>query len=202
MIKSFVGSLIVSVCIIAAGSFASWYLATTEALDLEDAELVSSIIAIAASVGALVSATFVIFSYLQTNRAFIESQRPQLLIVLDNKYESGTNMPVSFIHYHNITNNKFDDLTIKLTVTVNDTEYSLDHLFRPNMTMIGQDRRQRRFEPYGELANVGVDMPTQAELGSKIELAIIYEYTFDRKADWVHAQKYEWEANSKRWEIC
>ncbi|KPQ23352.1 MAG: hypothetical protein HLUCCA13_13870 [Halomonas sp. HL-48] len=162
----------------------------------------SSIIAIAASVGALVSATFVIFSYLQTNRAFIESQRPQLLIVLDNRYESGTSIPVSFIHYQNITNNKFDDLTIKLTVTVSGTKYSLDHLFRPNMTMIGQDRRQRRFEPYDELANVGVDMPTQEGLGSKIELAIIYEYTFYHKSDRVRAQKYEWDSNSKRWEIC
>jgi len=177
-------------------------LTVSKSLDLDDAELVSSIVAIAASIGALVSATFVIFSYLQTNRAFIEAQRPQLLILVDNKYENGTNLPVSFIHYQNITHNKFDDLTIRLEFTVDGTKYSLDHLFRSDMTMIGQDRRQRNFKTYDELANVGVDMPTHESLGSRMELDITYEYTFDRKLDRVHAQKYEWNGNSKRWEIC
>ncbi|MDN3520181.1 hypothetical protein [Halomonas ramblicola] len=201
-IRTIIGSIAVSVGIIAAGSFASWYLAVSKSLDLDDADLVSSIIAIAASVGALVSATFVIFSYLQTNRAFIEAQRPQLLILLDNKYEHETNLPVSFIHYHNITQNKFDDLKIIVEVTINGEKHSLDHLFRSSMTMIGQDRRQRKFKPYDELANVGVDMPAQESLGNKIELDITYEYIFYRKLDRVHAQKYEWDGKSKRWEIC
>lgn len=194
--------MIVSIFIISAGLFASWYLGSNENLDLDDADLVSSFIAIAASVGAFVSATFVIFSYLQTNRAFIESQRPQLLIFLDNKYNNDTNLPVSFIHYNNITNNKFDDLTIRVKIVVNGTEYSLDHLFRSDMTMIGQDCRQRKFEPYQELADVGVDMLIQEDLESKIELAITYEYTFYCKSDRVQAQKYEWDSDSKRWEIC
>ncbi|MEQ7870650.1 hypothetical protein V6R97_08355 [Chromohalobacter salexigens] len=194
--------MIVSVALITAGLCASWYLTVSKSLDLDDAELVSSIVAIAASVGALVSATFVIFSYLQTNRAFIEAQRPQLLILLENKYESETNLPVSFIHYNNITHNKFDDLTIVVEVTIDGTKYSLGHLFRSGMTMIGQDSRQRSFKPCDELANVGLDMPAYESLGSKIELDITYEYTFYRKLDRVHAQKYEWNGNSKRWEIC
>lgn len=52
---------------------AGLYVAKSSTLGLSGSDLIQAEIAIAACFGALVSATFVIYSYIRTNEAFIES---------------------------------------------------------------------------------------------------------------------------------
>ena len=186
-------------CAIAACSL--YYLSTSSSLELNDSQLVNSYITITASLGALVSATFVVFSYLQTNNAYIEAQRPHLLIQIESLKLEGLMTPVSIVHYQNITNNRFNDLTVHLKVSACNREYSLSELFRQNMTMIGQDHRQRTFDPVEELNKLGLDLQSTAEAGSEVSLSVNYEYTFNKKLDQVNAQKYQWNAISKEWAI-
>lgn len=177
------------------------YLANGNELQIKDSELISLYISIAACLGALVSATFVVFSYLQTNSAYIEVQRPHLLAMVENLVLEGTGDPVSRLHYHNITNNRFTDLTLNLKVTACNREYSLSELFRKKMTMIGRDQRQRSFQPIKELKALGLDLQATAESGNEVTLEIEYEYTFNKVKDLVNAQMYRWNASRREWEI-
>lgn len=166
-------------------------------LGLTNSEIIDALIAVVTSLGALISATFVIFSYLQTNKAFIEAQRPHLLIqiVKDPKSE------VVFILYRNITNNRFSDLTISLIATALNREIDLSYLFREKMTMIGQDSRQRIFSSIEELEKHGLDLQNVASGGNEINLFVNYSYTFNDEIDFVPAQKYRWDTKSESWEI-
>ncbi|TOM79124.1 hypothetical protein, partial [Vibrio parahaemolyticus] len=64
-------------------------------ITLEDSEVVTALIALFGTLGALISATFVVASYMQTNNAYIESQRPHLLILAESLTEKGTAEPVT-----------------------------------------------------------------------------------------------------------
>lgn len=177
------------------------YLANCSELEINDADLISLYISIAACLGALISATFVVFSYLQTNKAYVEAQRPHLLAMIQNLVLEGSGDPVSRLHYHNITNNRFDDLTLNLKVKAANREYSLSELFRKKMTMIGRDQRQRSFQPIKELKSLGLDIQATAESGSEVILEVNYEYTFNNVKDIVNAQMYRWSATRREWEI-
>lgn len=60
------------ILIIAAGS-ATAYIIKCSSLVISDADLVSNLVALFACLGALISATFVVYSYIQTNKAFLLS---------------------------------------------------------------------------------------------------------------------------------
>ena len=180
----------------------SWAIVYCDSLGLRPNEVVSSLIAVIASLGALVSATFVVASYLQTNKAYVESQRPHLLILVESLKNNESGEPLSRIHYHNITNNRFNDLTISVRVESDNKTYDLSHLFRKRMAMIGQDRRQRSFKPVKELSKAGLDLQETSTSGKEVKLMIGYEYTFNGIVDIVNAQQYRWDAGGQRWEIC
>ncbi len=123
--------------------------------------------------GALISAAFVVFSYIHTNGSFIESQRPHLLIFMQNSFsQAGASM--STLQYHNITTNRFKDLTIHLRVKASNREYSLSELFRSKMTMIGLDQRQRTFDPLLELNNLGLNVENTVQQGNEVTLSVAY----------------------------
>lgn len=199
MTKVTVSIVVFLVLLAAAGS---WAIVYCDSLELKPNEVVSSLIAVIASLGALVSATFVVASYLQTNKAYVESQRPHLLILVESLKNSDSGEPISRIHYHNITNNRFKDLTISLKVESDNRTYDLSHLFRKCMTMIGQDRRQRSFKPVEELGKAGLNLQETSSSGKEVKLMVGYEYTFNGVVDIVNAQQYRWDASSQMWEIC
>ena len=184
-----------------AAALSVLYLANGSDLQIKDSDLISLYISIAACLGALVSATFVVFSYLQTNNAYIEAQRPHRLAMMESLVREGTGEPVSRVHYQNITNNRFTDLTLDIKVTAGNREYSLSELFRKKMTMIGRDQRQRSFHPLKELQALGLDLQSTAESGNEVTLDVSYEYTFNKKKDVVNAQMYRWNASRREWEI-
>jgi hypothetical protein len=165
-----------------------------DSLQLKPSEVVNTLIAIFASLGALISATLVVASYLQTNKAFVESQRPHLLVFVESLKQEG-------IHYHNITNNRFDDLSISVVIFANNREYDLSNLFRNNMTMIGQDKRQRSFLTFDEVNKHGLDIQNTAKSGREVKLKVGYRYTFNGELDIVNAQEYLWNAVVEDWQI-
>lgn len=174
---------------------------------MKDADLVSAQIAVAACLGAFVSTTFVVFSYMTTNKAYVEAQRPHLLVQVESlkvpKDDSPDRLiPNTRIHYRNITTNRFRDLTLIVAVTANNRNFVLDDLFRSKMTMIGLDSRQRTFDPVAELKSRGLELQQVAAQGSEVRLTIGYTYTFNGKADHVDAQTYRWDARYEEWVIC
>lgn len=192
---------IVSFLILFAAAGA-WGIVYCDTLGLKPNEMVTALIAVIASLGALVSATFVVASYLQTNKAYIESQRPHLLILVKSLKHNESGQPVSRIHYHNITNNRFNDLTITVSVDAENRTYDLSHLFRSKMTMIGRDQRQRSFNPIEELTKLGLDLQGTARSGKEVKLRVGYKYTFNGVEDVVNAQEYRWDAGDQQWSIC
>ncbi len=193
-------SIVIFLVLLAA--VGSWAIVYCDALELRPNEVVSSLIAVIASLGALISATFVVASYLQTNKAYVESQRPHLLILVESLKHNESGQPMSRILYHNITNNRFNDLTISVRIESDNKAYDLSHLFRKNMTMIGQDRRQRSFKPVEELSKAGLNLQETSSSGKEVKLMVGYEYTFNGVVDKVNAQQYRWNAGDQQWEIC
>jgi hypothetical protein len=197
----------ITVFLLLVAAIASAYISRFTILQLTDADLVNAHIAIAACLGAFVSATFVVFSFLQTNKAHIESHRPHLLLQIENLQarendESGRLIPMSMIHYRNITNNRFNDLTIIVVVTAVNRRFDLSDMFRKEMTMIGLDARQRTFNPLVELRNRGLELQDVAGEGNEVQLTIDYRHTFNGEEDYVNAQSYRWDAKRQEWAIC
>jgi len=193
-------SIVIFLTLLAA--VGSWAIVYCDALELKPSEVVSSLIAVIASLGALVSATFVVASYLQTNKAYVESQRPHLLTLVESRKYDVSGEPLSIIHYHNITNNRFNDLTIHIKAESDNRVYDLSYLFRQNMAMIGQDRRQRSFKPVEELSKAGLNLQETSSSGKEVKLMVGYEYTFNGVVDKVNVQQYRWDAGTQLWEIC
>lgn len=187
--------IIVFLLVLAAAAGAS-VIISYDALGIDTNEKISALISISASLGALISAAFVVASYMQTNKAFVESQRPHLLIMVQSSAH------ITTIHYHNITNNRFADLTISVVVIADGHNYRLSHLFREKMTMIGQDRRQRSFDTFAETHRLGLDMQAMDASWNEVKLKIGYSYTFNGAKDMVEAQEYRWDPTVQQWIIC
>lgn len=199
--------ILITVALILVATVAATYLHRSDALSLTDSELLNAHIAIAASLGAFVSATFVVFSYLQTNRAYVESQRPHLLVQIENLKANEDNssarlVPMTRIHYRNITTNRFTDLSLVVYIVKGKSTFNLSDLFREKMTMIGLDSRQRTFNTFTELRGRGLELQEVTSSGSVVQLIIDYEYTFNGKRDYVSAQMYRWDAARQEWSIC
>jgi len=185
-------------------AIASSYFLWSSALQLE--HKIGSQIALGATLGALISAAFVIWSFIQTNKAFIESKRPQLLIQVESVKLQSVGEPVSMIpwtkiHYSNITDNKFDDLTIQVFVYCETTRINFNHLFRTSMSMIARDSRVRSFKTYDEIENRGFNLRQLANDNRDVFMNLQYEYSFNGARDLIDAQLYKWNKEQERWDI-
>ncbi|OEE73658.1 hypothetical protein A1QQ_16975 [Vibrio ordalii FF-167] len=112
------------------------------------------------------------------------------------------NQPRSTLQYRNVTQNRFNDLTIDIKVMAANRTYSLSELFRSNMAMIGYDQRQRTFDPIQELNNRGLNLQQVAGQGNEVSLEVSYSYTFNGVKDSVLAQMYRWNLARNEWEIA
>ena len=180
------------------------YIAVSDALS--HSEVIQAQIGVFATYGALVSATFVVYSYLQTNFAFVESQRPQLFLWVESMKgkedtNSTTEFPVTRIHYKNVTANQFSDLTIGVRVDAANNSFNLDDLFQENMTMIGHDQRQRWFNTINELKNKGCDLNATTAAGTEVFLKLSYSFSFAGERRVVPCQRYKWDVLTNQWLI-
>lgn len=176
-------------------------------LPLTASELIQAQVGIFATFGALVSAVFVVYSYVQTNWAFVESQRPQLLVQVETRRMKRTkaadeDFPATFIHYKNITANQFADLTIIVHVSAENRSIDLSDLFRPGMVMIGHDQRQRWFDTYKLLQERTLDLKEVTARGHQALLKLSYTYTYSGERKTVYCQEYKWDLPVEQWIIA
>ncbi|CAH8189376.1 hypothetical protein C4G60_RS06455 [Vibrio parahaemolyticus] len=193
--------VIISLFLIALALFGSYHVYNVSNDMLPTKDKVTAYITIVATLGALISAAFVVFTYIHTSAAYVESQRPHLLTFMQNSFNQH-NQPMSTLQYHNVTQNRFNDLTIDIKVMAANRTYSLSELFRSNMAMIGYDQRQRTFDPIQELNNLGLNLQQVAGQGNEVSLEVSYSYTFNGVKDSVLAQMYRWNLARNEWEIA
>ncbi|HEY9200530.1 MAG TPA: hypothetical protein VIQ81_02945 [Gammaproteobacteria bacterium] len=193
------------ILLLVIGVTALW-LPNSKTVNLTAYELVQAEIALLATLGALVSATFVVYSYLQTNMAFLESKRPQLLVQVESQnlqksQEDPEIIPLSLIHYRNVTHNQFNDLNINITVESANRTVDISDLFKNNMVMIGHDSRIRRFKPIELLCERGMDINRLTAAGNEVLMKIQYEYSFLNNNEVVSCQEYKWDPTISQWII-
>ena len=198
--------VIISVFILVAWVAASWFLLTSAGLGLTNAELVENLILLATAAGAFVSTTFVVWSYVQTHSAFVLSQKPALLLFVNNLKVQRSPANPEIVHmtqvaYRNTTLNSFYDLTLKLSVTVSNRTIDLSDLFTPRMYMAGRDERQRQFVTVDELSSRGLDLNAVAERGNEAILSLRYEFTFLGHVEVITVQYYKWERDKQLWSL-
>ena len=165
---------------------------------IKEVERINSLISLLACLGGFIAATFVIYSYYLTNRAFVASQRPALLLQVGNevvKDHPGSTAPTHFtkIPYKNTTHNAFTDLSIEVRLQVGDQEADFDDLFTPGMYVAGQDERIRRFDTCAECAKRGVDLAENEALGHEVTLTLRFTYSFLGKTESHAVQAYRWQ---------
>ncbi|MBU0707835.1 hypothetical protein KKG41_05695 [Patescibacteria group bacterium] len=166
---------------------------------LDNNQKIQNLIALVALSVAIISVVFVINSYLLTNAAFVLSQQPSLLIQVNSGKEN--NVPYTQIHYRNVTNNTFFDLTFNISVYANNKVIDISDIFRSKMNMPGQDSRQRTFKTAEILSAKGFDILNIDPSKTSVRLTIEYQYIFMNNATNILAQEYKWNHQLSQWEI-
>lgn len=162
--------------------------------------IVSNIIQIWICVSVLISVIFVIYSYIQTNRAFVLSQKPHLLLmVLDRTNNATPPAHRTQIHYENKSNNPFYDLNISVKLSTQNTTVDLSDLFSPNMYMAVGDTRDWTFDTKKQLLQRGFDLDAAVRANKIIILLLEYSFSFNNKKEIIKVQEYIWKNNG--WQI-
>jgi hypothetical protein len=156
--------------------------------------------------GALISAIFVVNSYIQTNKVFLLSQRPSLLIQVQGQHiqinaQNNEPVPHTFVHYSNTSQNDFDDLTIVLKLQASNRIIDLADLFKPKMFMAAPDKRHRKFETLALLSQRGVDIESETRTGNQVLLSTGYTFTFNYKLEEKKGPVYKWNGQIRNWEL-
>jgi len=198
--------IIITIVLIVLATIFSIWLINSDSLKLTDAEVISNLILVSASLGAFISATFVIWSYIHTNAAFILSQKPALLLFINNLNVKRTDDDPEIVHmtqviYRNTTNNTFYDLTIKVVLQIANRTIDLSDLFTEKMYMAGYDERQRQEVTVDILNERGVNLLEQASNGHEALLTLSYQFTFNNNLENIEVQKYRWETDKGLWSV-
>lgn len=190
-----------AILIIIAAS-ATAYLIKSTSLFLNDAQLVSSLIALFGCLGALISATFVVYIYIQTNRVFLIGQKPFLLIQIQSK-KLQTNphgvVSVTSINFTNTSQNEFNDLTLYVKLQVRNRKWDISDLFTPNMFMAAQDRKQKNFKTLPYLSKRGLNINKATAFGYQVLLSTYYTFTFNNKLEDRQGPEYKWNSRKQLW---
>ena len=173
---------------------------------MNDAELVSNLISLFVCLGTLISATFIVYSYMQTNKAFMLSQKPFLLIQVVSEHlqpdPQAQPIPFTIIHYTNTSQNEFVDLTIFVKIHVSNRVVDISDLFRTKMFMAAHDQRNRRFETLSFLSTRGLDINAETASGNQVILSTHYTFNFSNKLEMRQGPEYKWNSQIKHWEIA
>jgi hypothetical protein len=198
--------IIISLSLILCAFVTALFIIDTTSLQLDDADVVTSLIAIFTCLGVLVSATFVVYSYALTNETYLKSQKPSLLIQVKSEHlqpnpQTQSTSPFTFIHYKNTSQNEFEDLTIYVKLYVGNRELDLSDLFRPKMFMAAHDQRHRRFETVPFILRRGIDINSETAAGNQVILSTSYFYTYNKKREDRKGPEYKWNAQIQHWEL-
>lgn len=169
---------------------------TSSSICLTDSQFINSTIAILACLGGFISATFVIYSYIQTNKAFLIGLKPSLLIQVASE-----NNQTTLIHYTNTSNNEFIDLTIVLDLKIGNKKINLNDLFKAKMSMAAHDKRHKRINTCNEVNQRGIDLNKEVNSGNNAILITSYTYSFNEKIETRIGAEYKWNISIQQWEL-
>lgn len=169
-------------------------------LGLNAADIASNIIQIWICVGAFISTVFVVFSYIQTNRVFVLSQMPHLLLFVNEldvarSQDNKELVHMTVINYVNNSNNPFYDLSLFIKITTQSTIVDLSDLFAKTMYMAAHDSRQRNFVTIDELKRRGFDLTAVVAQNQQIILTLAYKFTFNNAIEEIKVQEYFWDTS-------
>lgn len=180
----------------------------SQILDLNDAEKFSNTIQLWACAGALISAIYIISSYITTNKAFIHSQKPILTISagqhpqkIVRDRESNEEVHATQIVYANVSNNPFYDLTLSIKIICGHIETDISDIFKPKMYLGPHDSRNRNFITKDILQEKGFNLDRQSSEGKQIIMQLGFSYTFLSKPEAIKAQSYTWSPTRQAWDI-
>ncbi|MEW6672623.1 MAG: hypothetical protein AB1427_13030 [Thermodesulfobacteriota bacterium] len=198
--------IIISILLIIAAIGTSLYLMLSPNEVLNDNQLVSSLIAVFACLGVLISATFIVYSYIQTNQIFLLGQKPSLLIQVESQHlqpnpQTQSVVPFTIIHYTNTSQNEFTDLTLIVKLRISNRDIDLSDLFKPKMFMASRDQRNKRFETLAFLSKRGVDINNETAYGNQVLLIISYTFTFNKELEERNGPEYKWNGQIQHWEL-
>lgn len=196
--------IIISLIVLSVAGVFGLYI--SKYIELSNNEKLQNIFCLIAASSGIIATTFVLYSYIQTNSAFVDSQRPSLLVQVDSPHMTDPARPAFLrpftrIHYKNVTGNTFADLSFNIRVFTNDKSVDISDLFRPTMNMPAYDTRQRNFDTIDELQKKGINILEEARPDNKIKLEISYSYTYMGKKEKILAQIYEWDIAKRIWNI-
>ncbi|MBI2984988.1 MAG: hypothetical protein HYY50_05195 [Candidatus Kerfeldbacteria bacterium] len=145
-------------------------------------------------IAAFISASFVIASFWHTNKAYVASKKPALLI----RVMKGN--PTTEIHYMNTTDNAFEDLTITFIVVLKERTIILKNLSKVAMYMAARDSRVYPFNTKESLKDNEIDLEKELT-DNGIILDVRYGFTFLGKPVHINVQKYKLDPTTRLWNI-
>ena len=195
--------IVITILFFVIGILGNIYLAH---LSFLNNDVVSNIIQMWACIAAVISATFVIYSYWITNQAFALSQKPRLRVAVVDVYptdtKTGQKVHCTRINYENVSDNAFEDLTIKINLICDGKNINLENLFEPKMYMAPRDSRDRYFSTKNDIQEKsGFDFGEAETKNKEIVLSVAHEFTFCGKKEFIRMQNYIWEKDKQRWSI-
>lgn len=173
--------IIVAVIIFSITASFLCFLLSQESLSIEFK--ITQIIQTLTVAGALISAIFVISSYLITNQAFILSQKPFLLLGVDLDGR---------IFYQNHSNNPFYNLKINVIAKIGNSKFKVGKkLFKKTMYMSAFDKRYTPPIQYMLKEHYNIDFNSLIE-NTEAKIFLSYSFTFLNKVEKIDVQSYVW----------
>ncbi|WP_407579550.1 hypothetical protein [Citrobacter koseri] len=157
-----------------------------------------------ATVGALVSATFVIYGYLLSLRALVESQMPRILLQVTNGQatlvDNNQLVHQTHINYRNIGTVECVDLAMYAVLVRNNEYIEIPRLFNGVMNLQVGDMRDRKFPTFNYMCSNGIPQSVvdnlqhyKLRVGYKVKsvsgiVERAYYYTWDNKINSWHIE--------------
>ena len=157
-----------------------------------------------AAAGALISVVFVVYGYLMSLAAFVESQKPKLLVFVDNgnvhNIDTNAVEHQTRINYRNIGSIECSNLNLYAKLVSDSEEIEIPRLFsRPINLQVG-DSRTRDFPTISYFRSNGID---QAVINNMHRYELVIGYSVQGPGEVIERNyEYEWNPQVERWNIA
>lgn len=172
-------------------------------LGLPDKDFLGLVIGAWANAGALVSATFVVYGYLINVKAFAESQKPRVLLFVENAkaklIQSGEEVHQTRIHYKNRGGVECEQLSLFAELVRDTEEIEIPRLFGEPINLQMGDSRVRDFPTKAYLLENGI---ANAVVNNLAQYKLRVGYKVSSLGSFIERNyDYAWDATMERWNI-
>ncbi len=155
--------------------------------------------------GGLISAVFLIYGYFINLSVFRESQKPRLLLQINNDRrileieKTKKDVHQTIVRYANLSQNECRGLNLKLSLMRDNEVIEIPRLFSPDMNMGPNDSRTRDFPTLSYLSMHGIPEAVVQNL-NQYTLRASYSYKLMDEEISSHYD-YKWDQKKERWSI-